>query len=86
MARQGINEVLIESGAQLAGAFIAQDLVDELVLFTAPTLLGSDARPAFTLPFETMGQQIRWSWQDVRMVGNDLKLVLKSQVSSKEKP
>lgn len=86
LARQGINEVLIESGAQLAGAFIAQDLVDELVLFTAPTLLGSDARPAFTLPFETMGQQIRWSWQDVRMVGNDLKLVLKSQVSSKEKP
>ena len=86
LARQGINEVLIESGAQLAGAFIAQELVDELVLFTAPTLLGSDARPAFTLPFETMGQQIRWSWQDVRMVGNDLKLVLKSQVSSKEKP
>ncbi|MGB0504427.1 MAG: bifunctional diaminohydroxyphosphoribosylaminopyrimidine deaminase/5-amino-6-(5-phosphoribosylamino)uracil reductase RibD, partial [Thalassolituus sp.] len=86
LARQGINEVLIESGAQLAGAFIAQDLVDELVLFTAPTLLGSNARPAFTLPFETMGQQIRWSWQDVRMVGNDLKLVLKSQVSSKEKP
>jgi diaminohydroxyphosphoribosylaminopyrimidine deaminase/5-amino-6-(5-phosphoribosylamino)uracil reductase len=86
LARQGINEVLIESGAQLAGAFITQDLVDELVLFTAPTLLGSDARPAFTLPFETMGQQIRWSWQDVRMVGNDLKLVLKSQVSSKEKP
>ena len=86
LARQGINEVLIESGAQLAGAFIAQNLVDELVLFTAPTLLGSNARPAFTLPFETMGQQIRWSWQDVRMVGNDLKLVLKSQVSSKEKP
>ena len=55
-------------------------------MFTAPTLLGSDARPAFTLPFETMNQQIRWSWQDVRMVGNDLKLVLKSQVSSKEKP
>jgi diaminohydroxyphosphoribosylaminopyrimidine deaminase/5-amino-6-(5-phosphoribosylamino)uracil reductase len=76
---QGINEVLLETGAKLAGAFIQQDLVDELVMFTAPTLLGSDARPAFNLPFAKMDQQIRWSWQDVRMVGNDLKLILKRQ-------
>lgn len=85
LANQGINEVLVETGAQLAGAFIEQDLVDELILFTAPTLLGSDARPAFSLPFAKMDQQIRWHWQDVRMVGNDLKLVLKSQSSSNEK-
>jgi len=79
LASQGINEVLVETGAKLAGAFVEQNLVDELILFTAPTLLGSDARPAFNLPFVKMDQQIRWSWQDVRMVGNDLKLVLKSQ-------
>jgi len=79
LASQGINEVLVETGATLAGAFIQQDLVDELVMFTAPTLLGSDARPAFKLPFAKMDQQIRWSWQDVRMVGNDLKLILKRQ-------
>tara|TARA_B100000446_G_scaffold5128_1_gene4880 strand:- start:1365 stop:2519 length:1155 start_codon:yes stop_codon:yes gene_type:complete len=85
LAQQGINEVLIESGAKLAGAFIEQNLVDELVIFTAPTLLGSDARPAFELPFAKMDQQIRWSWHDVRMVGNDLKLVLKSQVGFNEK-
>jgi diaminohydroxyphosphoribosylaminopyrimidine deaminase/5-amino-6-(5-phosphoribosylamino)uracil reductase len=78
LASQGINEVLVESGAKLAGAFIEYDLVDELVMFTAPTLLGNDARPAFSLPFVKMEQQIRWSWQDVRMVGNDLKLVLKA--------
>lgn len=79
LAQQGMNEVLIETGAKLAGAFIEQNLVDELVIFTAPTLLGSNARPAFNLPFDKMDQQIRWSWHDVRMVGNDLKLVLKSQ-------
>jgi diaminohydroxyphosphoribosylaminopyrimidine deaminase/5-amino-6-(5-phosphoribosylamino)uracil reductase len=78
LAGQGINEVLVESGAKLAGAFIEYDLVDELVMFTAPTLLGNDARPAFNLPFSKMEQQIRWSWHDVRMVGNDLKLVLKA--------
>jgi diaminohydroxyphosphoribosylaminopyrimidine deaminase/5-amino-6-(5-phosphoribosylamino)uracil reductase len=77
LASQGINEVLVETGAKLAGAFIEQDLVDELVMFTAPTLLGSDARPSFGLAFTQMDQQIRWSWHDVRMVGNDLKLILK---------
>jgi diaminohydroxyphosphoribosylaminopyrimidine deaminase/5-amino-6-(5-phosphoribosylamino)uracil reductase len=76
LASLGHNEVLVESGAQLAGAFIEQGLADELVLYTAPTLLGSDARPAFTLPFEQMNQQLRWAWSDVRMVGNDLRLIL----------
>ena len=85
LAEQGINEVLVETGATLAGAFIEQNLVDELVIFTAPTLLGSDARPAFNLPFANMDQQIRWSWHDVRMIGNDLKLVLKSQAGFNEK-
>ena len=85
LAKQGINEVLVETGATLAGAFIEKNLVDELVIFTAPTLLGSDARPAFNLPFANMDQQIRWSWHDVRMVGNDLKLVLKSQAGFNEK-
>lgn len=85
LAQQGMNEVLIETGATLAGAFVALNLVDELVMFTAPTLLGSDARPAFNLPFTKMDQQICWSWHDVRMVGNDLKLVLKSQTGFNEK-
>jgi len=76
LASLGHNEVLVESGAQLAGAFIEQGLVDELVMYTAPTLLGSDARPAFTLPFDQISQQLRWSWSDVRMVGNDLRLIL----------
>lgn len=86
LATQGINEVLVETGAKLAGAFIEADLVDELIVFTAPTLLGSHARPAFTLPFDQMNQQIRWSWDDVRIVGNDLKLVLKRLPSLSETP
>lgn len=84
LAAHGMNEVLVETGARLAGAFIEADLVDELIVFTAPTLLGSQARPAFTLPFDHMNQQIRWSWDDVRKVGNDLKLVLKRLPSLSE--
>lgn len=77
LAQDGCNEVLVESGAQLAGAFIAADLVDELVLHCAPTLLGSNARPLLQLGLDTMAQQQRWHWQDVRQIGNDLKLTLR---------
>lgn len=76
LADQGINEVLVETGAELAGAFIQQQLADEIVLYTAPTLLGSNARPLFELPFDNMDQQIRWTWSDVRMTGNDLRMTL----------
>jgi len=76
LADEGHQEILVETGAKLAGAFIEQGLVDELILYCAPTLLGSSARPLADLPFEKMNQQIRWQWQDVRMVGNDLRLTL----------
>lgn len=76
LAAQQCNEVLVESGAQLAGAFIDAGLVDELVVYCAPTLLGSEARPLLSLPMSDMKQQIRWHWQDVRMVGNDVRLTL----------
>lgn len=79
LGEQGHNEVLIESGAQLAGAFAAQNLLHELMLYCAPTLLGSNARPLLSLDFDNMNQQLRWHWQDVRMVGNDLRLTLTPQ-------
>lgn len=72
----GINELLVETGAQLAGAFVQADLVDEMILYAAPTLMGSSARPTLALPLEQMNQQIRWQWQDIRQVGGDLRLTL----------
>lgn len=77
LASLGCNEILVESGAQLAGAFIQQHLCQQLVLYCAPTLLGSDARPLVNLPFTQMKQQIRWRWHDIRQVGNDLRLTLR---------
>jgi diaminohydroxyphosphoribosylaminopyrimidine deaminase/5-amino-6-(5-phosphoribosylamino)uracil reductase len=74
---RGCNEVLVETGANLAGAFIAAGLVDELVIFCAPTLLGSEARPLLSLGLSQMNQQLRWHWQDVRMKGNDLRMTLR---------
>lgn len=65
------NEVMVESGPILAGALLEAGLLDELHLFVAPTLLGSDARPLLQLPLTRMEQQQRLSIEDVRQVGED---------------
>jgi diaminohydroxyphosphoribosylaminopyrimidine deaminase/5-amino-6-(5-phosphoribosylamino)uracil reductase len=73
------NEVLIEAGPRLAGAFVASGLVDEIVLYVAPTLLGDTAQPAFTLPtpLRALDERARFSYHDVRQVGPDLRLTLR---------
>ena len=49
-AKRGLNDVLIESGARLSGAFIEQDLVNDLILFQAPKLMGASAKSLVELP------------------------------------
>jgi diaminohydroxyphosphoribosylaminopyrimidine deaminase/5-amino-6-(5-phosphoribosylamino)uracil reductase len=72
----GCQDILVESGPTLSGVFVEQGLVDELIVYCAPTLLGSNANPLFYLPIGDMSKQIRWKWKSVRMIGNDLKLTL----------
>ncbi|RDX35208.1 bifunctional diaminohydroxyphosphoribosylaminopyrimidine deaminase/5-amino-6-(5-phosphoribosylamino)uracil reductase RibD [Kangiella sp. HD9-110m-PIT-SAG06] len=74
LADAGINDVLIEAGSELLGAFMQQNLVDELHVFMAPKLLGSVARPMANLPFDSMKQAIELELTDVRQIGKDLKL------------
>jgi diaminohydroxyphosphoribosylaminopyrimidine deaminase / 5-amino-6-(5-phosphoribosylamino)uracil reductase len=76
LTRRECNEVLVECGATLAGAFVREGLFDELIVYLAPTLLGSDARGLLDLPFERMDQQVRLQWRDLRRVGDDLRLTL----------
>jgi diaminohydroxyphosphoribosylaminopyrimidine deaminase/5-amino-6-(5-phosphoribosylamino)uracil reductase len=72
------NEVLVEAGPRLAGAFVAAGLVDELVLYVAPTLLGHTARAAFELPtLQSLALRSDFDWQDVRRIGSDLRLTLR---------
>lgn len=68
------NELLIECGATLAGAFVDAALVDELVVYMAPKLLGSSARPLLQLPLDRMDQQIPLQLGEVRHLGQDLRL------------
>lgn len=72
LAEREINELHIESGPVLSGALLQSALVDELVLYVAPHLLGDAARGLFTLPgVETMEQRIELNITDIRAVGND---------------
>ncbi|WP_245573792.1 bifunctional diaminohydroxyphosphoribosylaminopyrimidine deaminase/5-amino-6-(5-phosphoribosylamino)uracil reductase RibD [Neptunomonas japonica] len=68
------NEVLVEAGATLAGAFVEAGLVDELVVYMASTILGSNARPLLHLPLDQMNQQLRLSMTDCRQLGDDLRM------------
>ena len=77
LAARQINEILVECGPRLAGAFVQQGLVDELVVYMAPTLLGSDARPLLELPIAAMGAQQRLDVIDVRKVGKDYRWTLR---------
>jgi diaminohydroxyphosphoribosylaminopyrimidine deaminase/5-amino-6-(5-phosphoribosylamino)uracil reductase len=75
LAQRDVNEVLLECGPTLAGAFMAAGLVDELVLYLAPHLMGDAARGLLSLPgLEKMQDRIELEWMDVRQVGTDLRI------------
>jgi diaminohydroxyphosphoribosylaminopyrimidine deaminase/5-amino-6-(5-phosphoribosylamino)uracil reductase len=73
------NEVLVEAGPRLAGSFLAAGLVDEIVLYVAPVILGDTAQPAFVLPqpLRALSERLQYSYHDVRQVGPDLRLTLR---------
>jgi diaminohydroxyphosphoribosylaminopyrimidine deaminase/5-amino-6-(5-phosphoribosylamino)uracil reductase len=78
LAQRGINEVLIESGPTLAGAAVAAGVVDQLTIYAAPILMGSDARGLLNLPALTeMKHRIDLEIEDLRMVGADLRIRVK---------
>ena len=79
LAERGMNEVLLECGPTLAGVFMAAGLVDELVLYLAPHLMGDGARGLFHLPeLEKMQDRIALQWQDIRKVGDTLRVTLQT--------
>ncbi len=76
LARRGINEIHAEAGFKLSGSLLREGLVDELLIYQAPTLLGDVARGMFDLPALTELQG-RHDLQitDLRRIGTDLRLL-----------
>lgn len=71
LAVRGVNEVLVEAGPSLAGAFAEQDLVDEYQIFFAAKFLGSTARPLLELPLTRMSEATELKIIEMRAVGDD---------------
>lgn len=76
LAARGANEVWVEAGAQLAGAFLQQAMFDELVLYLAPTLVGPGRPLAELPPLQKLADRLRLRFAEVHPVGDDLRLVL----------
>lgn len=72
-----IYDVLVEAGATLSTAFLQQGLVDEMISYVAPTLLGQTARPLFSAEFNRMAEQFRFQLLDVTQLGQDIRLRLR---------
>lgn len=84
LGRREMNEVHIEAGNRLNGALLRAGVVDELVVYLAPQLLGDAARGMFDLgELTALEQRIELSTQDVRRIGDDLRLVMR--VNPKER-
>jgi len=70
-----INEVLVEGGESLNGALLAQNLIDELLIYYAPKFMGSTAKGMFVLPaFTQMSQAMHLDIIDMRQIGVDIRL------------
>ena len=79
------NEVLFECGATLAGTLIQSGLLDEIVMYIAPRMMGQDARSLLNIPtIDTMDDLITLNMLDVRRVGQDLRLTIQPISSSVE--
>ena len=77
LAKHGVNEVHTECGQHLAGALMSQQLADQIVLYMAPHLLGSQARGSFEIgELTAMEQRKSCRVRDIRQIGDDLRLTL----------
>jgi diaminohydroxyphosphoribosylaminopyrimidine deaminase/5-amino-6-(5-phosphoribosylamino)uracil reductase len=82
-----VNELQVEAGASLAGELVRQSLVDELLLYVAPRLLGSDARPLLELPGPaTLSEASAFVLVEAGQLGDDLRLRFRPRVTPPPAP
>jgi diaminohydroxyphosphoribosylaminopyrimidine deaminase/5-amino-6-(5-phosphoribosylamino)uracil reductase len=78
LASNDVNEVMVEGGESLNGALMALKLIDELIIYYAPKLMGSDAKSMFAFAaLQSMQEVVSLDVLDVRQFGNDLRVIAK---------
>jgi diaminohydroxyphosphoribosylaminopyrimidine deaminase/5-amino-6-(5-phosphoribosylamino)uracil reductase len=80
LAARGINELHVEAGAKLSGALLDAGLIDELLLYMAPALIGDPARGMFerAAPLSALGAKAGLTWHSVEHVGGDLRVIARA--------
>ena len=81
---RGFNQLLIESGPTLGTALLREDLIDEIILFQAPTLLGSGKPSIGDLDITNISGRLDFEITDVEVIGADLKITLVTSAKSTE--
>jgi diaminohydroxyphosphoribosylaminopyrimidine deaminase/5-amino-6-(5-phosphoribosylamino)uracil reductase len=70
---------LVEAGPTLSGAMIESGFFNDLIIYIAPVLLGSEANNLIKLTqIKTMKQRINFSYKDIRSIGSDIRITLES--------
>jgi diaminohydroxyphosphoribosylaminopyrimidine deaminase/5-amino-6-(5-phosphoribosylamino)uracil reductase len=78
LAERGINEILMETGAILSGAVLHAGIIDELIIYMAPKLMGDKARGLFHTPgLDLLADAVALDIQDIRAVGDDWRITAK---------
>ena len=75
LAQRGVNELHVEAGNKLNGSLVREGLVDEMLLYLAPTLLGPGLGMANVGPFDALGQGLAMDFITVERVGPDIRIV-----------
>ena len=84
LARRGINEVHVEAGAKLNGALLRAGLLDELVVYVAPSVFGDAARGMFegVEPLESLAGRVELQWTSIERIGSDIRIVARLRKSA----
>lgn len=75
LAGMEVNNVLIEAGAKLSGAFLEAGLIDEFIIYQAPVIMGSTARSMLNIDIKNIQHKVELKLSDIRMIGTDLKII-----------
>ncbi len=78
-ASHGFNNIMVEAGHKLAGEFIKQKLVDELIVYMAPKLMGNEALGLLDLKVNSMSDCPRFALKNIRQFGDDIRLTYRPE-------
>ncbi len=85
LAAKQINLLHVEAGSVLCGALLKNDLVDEIIIYMAPHIMGDDAKGLFHLPgLEQMKHRVALEINDVRKIGKDFRITATTNVAAQK--